>query len=284
MNSRKIKIYLASGWFTSSTREILDKVESLLDSRDDVELYSPRRDGIMLTPNQRHDTAVRESVFNDNISHITSADLVVANIYSGDGYNDPGTMYEIGYAMANNVPVVGFTTTLDNVSERFKGISSGFEYIVQGYENLSACLDDYDILESKPLSKDKVLFVGAGNDDIDKKLVSYIMDNGADVRWINEFHPEIYAKIDEVFRDVDYMIAVVDDRKTLVSWMIGQAYARHIPVITYSDFNYGINVMLLVSVLTHIRGTDELVKFLQQVKREGLESIPPFDISQLDSM
>lgn len=283
----KISVYLASGWFTPYTVEILDYLESSLDKREDIELYSPRRDGIMLPPNQKHDTKLRESIFEENISKIKSSDLVIANIYSGDPYNDPGTMYEIGYAMANNVPVIGYSPTPANIESRFKGILNNIHVVIGDIIDLYKLLDDIvpELRGTKSTTKRyKALFVGNGDKDVDQKLVSYIMDSGVHVRWVNEYHDSVSTRIDEIFEDIDYLIAVVDDRKTLMSWMIGQAYARKIPVITYSNYNYGINVMLLASVLTHIRGTEELVSFLQQVNREGLESIPKFDISQLDSM
>lgn len=281
--SKKIKVYLASGWFTPTTREILERLETKLSSREDVDLYSPRRDGIMLPPNQKHDTALRESIFRENIKNIDEADVVVANIESSDSYNDPGTIYEVGYAMAHGIPVVGYADTPINLSERFQGISSGFDGIlVKGYDDLDEYLDKSEFVRED--ISEKVLFVGSGNKEVDTKLASYIMDSGAKLRWVNEVHKDIYPRIEEIFKNVKYMIAVIDDRRTMVSWMIGQAFARGIPVITYSDYNYGINVMLLVSVLTHIRGTEELNQFLQQVKRSGLESIPKFDISQLDSM
>lgn len=281
MSDNKINVYLASGWFTQRTREILDKVEALLTIHPRVDLYSPRRDGIMLPPNQKHDTALRESIFKENISHITSSDLVVANIDSSDSYNDPGTIYEVGYAMANNIPVIGFALSPENISERFKGILDGFECVLFDYSTLDAYLNTYS---KSAKSTPKVLLVGSGNEVVDGKIASYVSESGSSVRWVYEDHSQVYANIDDIFKDVQYMIAVVDDRKTIVSWMIGQAYARGIPVITYSNHNYGINVMLLVSVLTHIRGFDELQSFLQQVKRGGLESIPKFDISQMDSM
>lgn len=283
--SKKLKVYLASGWFTPRTREILDTVEEKLSNREDIELYSPRRDGKMLPPNQKHDTELRESIFEENISHIKEADLVFANIDSVDSYNDPGTIYEVGYAMAANIPVVGFTLSDDNVPERFKGILNGFEHIIHSYDAIDGFFETFKMInEGQKKQSQKVLFVGGGNEDIDNKLASCIVDSGANLRWVNEVHDQVYARIDEIFEDVHYMIAVIDDRKTIASWMIGQAYERGIPIITYSDFNYGINVMLLISVLTHIRGTEELTKFLQQVKREGLDSIPKFDISQIDSM
>lgn len=282
--NKKVSVYLASGWFTSRTRDILDNLESKLSNREDVKLYSPRRDGIMLPPNQKHDTALRESIFKENIHHIIEADMVLANIDSKDSYNDPGTIYEVGYAMAHNIPVVGFSLGgEENISERFKGIRAGFECILTSYEEVDIYFNTYDMTHEVVDNAKKVLFVGAGNKEIDNKLASYIMDSGANLRWVNEVHSEIYSRIDEIFEDVEYMIAVIDDRKTIVSWMIGQAYARGIPVITYSDYNYMVNIMLLVSLKTHLRGTDELIKFLQQVKREGLDSIPPFDISEINA-
>lgn len=284
MGNKKISVYLCSGWFTPRTRDILDNLESRLASRKDVDLYSPRRDGIMLSPNQKHDTALRESIFKENIGHILGADMLLANIDSKDPYNDPGTIYEIGYAMANDIPVVGFSLGgEENIDERFKGIRAGFECILTSYEEVDIYFESYSMTHNIVDHSKKVLFVGAGNKDVDSKLASLIMDSGANLRWVNEVHNEIYSRIDEIFEDVEYMISVIDDRKTIVSWMIGQAYARGIPIITYSDYNYMINVMLLVSVKTHLRGTNELVKFLQQVKREGLESIPPFDISNINA-
>lgn len=278
----KLAIYLASGWFTPRTKDILDYLEYQLTQREDIDLFSPRRDGVMLPPNQKHDTALRESIFKDNIRHIDEADMVIANIDSVDSYNDSGTIYEVGYAMAHDIPVIGFTLSQENISDRFRGILNGFECIIDSYQELSEFLDDHKKEPEK--DKSKVLFVGSGNESVDKHLVAYIMDSGANLRWVNEVHKEVYSHIDDIFKDVQYMIAVIDDRKTIVSWMIGQAYARGIPVITYSNYNYGINVMLLVSVLTHLRGVEELKGFLQQVNEKGLESIPKFDISQMDSM
>lgn len=279
--NNQLNIYLASGWFTPRTREILDNLESMLTNHKRVSLYSPRRDGIMLPPNQKHDTTLRESIFRENISNIDKADLVVANIDSIDNYNDPGTIYEVGYAMAHNIPVVGFALSKENINERFLGVIDGFECVLFNYSSLDAFLEVY-VKPSSPAPK--VLLVGSGDEKVDGKIASYVTESGSNIRWVYEDHSQVYANIDDIFKNVKYMIAVVDDRKTIVSWMIGQAYARGIPVVTYSNYNYGINVMLLVSVLTHIRGSEELQSFLQQVKRGGLESIPKFDISQMDSM
>lgn len=285
MSNRKLRVYIASSWFTPATKETLGYLESLLDSNSNLEVYSPRRDGIVLPPNQKHDTSLRESIFEENISNIITSDVVLANIWSKDPYNDPGTIYEIGYAMANNIPVVGFSLGgEENVSERFRGIRDGFECILTEFQEVVSYFAVYSKTHPVPDKSNRVLFVGCGNKEVDDLVASYILDSGAKIRWVNEFHNEIYSRIDEIFKNVEYLLVIIDDRRTINSWMIGQAYARGIPVVTYSNNNYGINVMLLVSILTHIRGTEELENFLAQVREYGLSSIPKFDISQMDSM
>lgn len=287
MKNNKIRVYIGAGWFTERTRDILDHLEVQLGGYDNLSVYSPRRDGIMLPPDQKHDSALRESIFQENIRSIKNSDIVLANIDSMDDYNDPGTIYEVGYAMASGVPVIGFDLS-NNIKSRFGSILNGFECIISSYEELDELIRSGDIRKfvyEKKEDPQKVLFVGAGNKEINQKLIAHIMESGANVRWIESVaYPTVYPKIDEIFDGVKYMIAVIDDRETLVSWMIGQAYARNIPVVTYSDFNYGVNIMLLCSLVTHLRGTEELTEFLQKVKREGLESIPKFDHSTMNAM
>ena len=283
--SNKIKVYLASGWFTPRTKSILDNLETLLSEREEVDLFSPRRDGVLLPPNQKHDTSLRESIFQDNLNHILNADLVIANIDSVDSYNDTGTIYEVGYAMANDISVVGFTLSRDNIEERFKGILEGFDCIFESFDNVNEFFDElHEDSEESDYIPPKVLFIGAGNSEVDKKIASYISDSGYRLRWINENSGSIYSDIENVFDGVDFMIAVIDDRKTLVSWMLGQAYSRKIPIVTYSDHNYGVNVMLLMSLRAHLKGETDLVNFLQKVKRNGLDSIPKLDTSDFASM
>lgn len=286
ISQKKIKVYIASGWFSERTRDILDNLESHLGQHSSLSVYSPRRDGIMLAPNQKHDPQLRESIFKENIRQILNSDIVIANIDSMDDHNDPGTIYEIGYAMASRVPVIGFDLS-NNIRSRFGSILNGFECIISDYADLDDLIETGDIRNFlyEREEPQKVLFVGARNRGVNQKLIAHIMESGANVRWIEAGeYPSVYPRIDEIFDGVKYMIAVIDDRETLVSWMIGQAYARNIPVVTYSDFNYGVNIMLLCSLVTHLRGTEELTEFLQKVKREGLESIPKFDHSSMNAM
>lgn len=50
----------------------------------------------------------------------------------------------------------------------------------------------------------------------------------------------------------DLVIAVIDDRDQGVIWEMGYAYARGIPTITISQFDYDVNLMLSGTVIGHI--------------------------------
>lgn len=281
MSRQVFRVYLASGWFSEKEEDIRSSLEDYLSKRPDVKLYSPKRDGVMLNADQKNNKEVLKSVFRDNVSHIDGSDYVVANIWSEHWYNDPGTMYEIGYALAHHIPVIGYTPTMINVEDRFKGITSAFFAIATDLSALDKAIDQYKLgVSEKNLS---ILYVGNGNLDTDDKLLSMLLDSGALVKCVNNEHREIYRDIESIFDKVDLVIAVIDDRKTIVSWTMGQAFARNIPIATYSDQGYGINVMLLCSLLTHIRGEDEMKEFLEQIKN-GLDTVPEFDISQIESM
>ena len=283
----KVKIYSAGPWFTERQAAILDKVEGMLSSKKNISPYFPRKDGVKLPSNQKHDTELRFRVFRDNVTHIDEADFVLADLDAGDSYSDTGTLWEVGYAMARDIPVIGYDFS-GKAKERYGSILNGLVDLLTDYEDLNTVLDTLSAepteLEESTRARSKVLFVGAGNKEVDEKIATYISESGSSLRWVTNDHVNVYSRIDEIFDGVDYMIAVIDDRKPLVSWMIGQAYVRGIPVITYSDKDYGVNIMLLCALLTHLRGTSELVAFLQKVKREGLESIPRFDISTLNAI
>ncbi len=60
-----------------------------------------------------------EAIYTANIGLIQDADLVVANIspFRGPGM-DPGTAFEIGFALALQKPVIGYASKLGNYKDR----------------------------------------------------------------------------------------------------------------------------------------------------------------------
>ena len=114
-------------------------------------------------------------------------------------------------------------------------------------------------------------------------------------RWIKESLHTLYSNIinlqeveglgrldiaDEIFQGSYFILANIDDRDPIVSWSIGQAYARGIPVISYSDHDYGVNIMLLQSIKAHVKGREALLKVLKDIHEWGINSIEEIDTSK----
>ena len=95
------KIYLASGWFNPTQAEELTTFEEICDSREWIELASPRRI-FVCPPNAPKET--QDATFDGNLHHIKTADFLIVNTRD----KDIGTIWEAGYAYANEVPIVYF--------------------------------------------------------------------------------------------------------------------------------------------------------------------------------
>lgn len=98
------KVYLAAPWFNQEQKERHDAVLKLLDQHT-TNVRSPFR--IFVCPPDA-DAETREKTFMGNLQEIREADLVVAVT---DG-KDPGTLWEMGYAFARGIPVVGVALAL----------------------------------------------------------------------------------------------------------------------------------------------------------------------------
>lgn len=98
-------VYLAGPWFSAGEPERLAHLEALMD-RLKISYYSPRLDGIDLTPDATD--ADRDAVFADNTDHLKTAKLVLA---VADDY-DTGTIWETGMAFGLKIPVAYYTETL----------------------------------------------------------------------------------------------------------------------------------------------------------------------------
>ena len=95
------KIYLASGWFNPIQAEELTRLEEICDSRAWIDLASPRRI-FVCPPNAPKET--QDATFEGNLHHIKTADFLIVNTRD----KDIGTIWEAGFAFANNVPIVYF--------------------------------------------------------------------------------------------------------------------------------------------------------------------------------
>ena len=292
--NKKLRCYLGGGWFSANQDEVLTSLEELLSNNDSVEPYFPRVHGVKLEPEEFHDPKLRERIFQENVKHILESDLVVAACDGRDGFYDTGTQWEVGYAMANNIPVVAYDTT-NKIYERMRSITNGFLSIFHDLGTLDNFLTLYaknyrqeDVYNKFPV---KILFIGPDTEEkhreVNSDLVSSVIleCHGSNFRWVDNLSMEsLYESIDNVFEGIDYMISVIDDRHPIVSWIMGQAYSRNIPVITYTNFDYGVNIMLLHSLMYHCKGKEELKSIMQKMKRDGIYSLPKFDDSSTKAM
>lgn len=98
-------VYLAGPWFSAGEPERLAALENLMNDLK-ISYYSPRLDGIDLTPDATD--ADRDAVFADNTKHLATAKLVLA---VADDY-DTGTIWETGMAFGRGIPVAYYAETL----------------------------------------------------------------------------------------------------------------------------------------------------------------------------
>ena len=284
---KKIKEYTASGWFTKNTDEILTKIEGMLRNCEDISPYFPRHDGVKLKEGEIQNHEIRKKVFDDNVKHIDKADFLLVNLDGQDGFYDTGTLWELGYAMSKDIPVVAFDTT-GTVPERLPNFAEGFEIILTSFEELGTFLESISqfVPQRKKSSNKKVLLVSPSDTEVQresaKDVAAVIIEcKGSEFRWVDQSSKlGLYTYMDDIFQGVELMVAVIDDRDPLVSWMMGQAYQRGIPTVSYTDFDYGVNVMLAVSITEHIKGKNNLKAFLQKIKREGIPT-QSYDTSNL---
>jgi nucleoside deoxyribosyltransferase len=99
------KVYLAAGWFNPVQAEELTMLEEICDSKEWIELASPRRI-FVCPPSASKET--QDATFDGNLHHIKTADFLIVNTRD----KDIGTIWEAGYAFANDVPIVYFCNGL----------------------------------------------------------------------------------------------------------------------------------------------------------------------------
>jgi nucleoside 2-deoxyribosyltransferase len=105
IKNTKKKIYLAAGWFNQVQAEELTQLEEICDSKEWIDLASPRRI-FVCPPGAPKET--QDATFDGNLQHIKTADFLIVNTRD----KDIGTIWEAGYAFANEVPIVYFCNGL----------------------------------------------------------------------------------------------------------------------------------------------------------------------------
>ena len=136
------KIYLASGWFSPTQAEELTRLEKICDDRGWIDLASPRR--IFVCP-PGAPKKTQDETFSGNLHHIKTADFLIVNTRD----KDIGTIWEAGYAYANNVPIVYFCQGLPSGAKFNLMLARSGVKVCTSFEQLEDYLDR--CFESKKL-------------------------------------------------------------------------------------------------------------------------------------
>jgi nucleoside 2-deoxyribosyltransferase len=128
-------VYLASGWFNPVQADEVDKLEAILDARQNwIDLRSPRRIFIC-PPNASRE--VQDSTYHGNLKHIREADFLIANTRD----KDLGTIMECGYAAAHEKAIVYFCNGLPPNAKFNLMLSRSGIKVCTSYDELTDYLD-----------------------------------------------------------------------------------------------------------------------------------------------
>lgn len=101
-NTKKLKCYLASGWFTPkqiSTYTLL--CDALVAYSTDIDVFYPKNQ-IQIMSGAINDEQLRTNVFTRNINELHKADFIICSTED----KDMGSVFEAGYAHAIKKPII----------------------------------------------------------------------------------------------------------------------------------------------------------------------------------
>ena len=113
---KKNRVYLAGPFFSDNQVKRLDEIQDLLAANKTIgDIFRPGKDDY--TAAEFGSFEWQTAVFKHDINNINVSDVVVAmldyKIEENELEPDSGTMWECGYAFANNVPVIGVRNMTD---------------------------------------------------------------------------------------------------------------------------------------------------------------------------
>lgn len=288
-----IKVYLASGWFNERDERILTKLEDYLVSMaPEISVYRPRKDGIELTPEDFHDHAKRKSVFDSNVRNIDTADLLVVNLDCGSSKLDTGTVWECARAVTLGIPVVIYNEVeeppllglrmgnlvtgigireVHTVSELDYILRSYLTFGVPKYPAVSTQKDEDDVEPYPVFLRDYETSV----EDSSTPFLATCIEHLPRLKVIDTSHKRSKSAVEDT--PAKFYIIPTDSKDPRITWYMSTAYARGIPIFTYSSKGSPLNLMLIFSVVKHCVGISDLYDTLSQIQTDGIESFEEFN-------
>lgn len=305
-------IYTASGWFCDNDQRILHEMENFVEELKNKNLctiHRPRVDGVELKPGEFHDPSLRRKVFNDNVVNIDSADIIYANLTVASAPRlDTGTVWEVAYAISRGKIVVVLDEYNgdyigDSLLDRFSGLLD--QSNVRIFNNMSTAnkfieniLVDEDFLITRMAEKEKENESSRDTRDLKDYPLVFLPESTELLEYegVVKSLQEIYGKnvayatnlrnldnarnISRIMEQYPYLVMPISKRDPIVIYMMGVAYYKKIPVITYSDSDASVNLMLVCSVKYHASGSKQLVEVLNKVHQGSIDDLD-FDDSEL---
>jgi len=113
---KKNRVYLAGPFFSKEQISRLDEIQKLLAANPNIgDIFRPGDDEYTATEFGSFEW--QTAVYKHDINNINMSDVVVAmldyKIEENEMEPDSGTIWECGYAAANNVPVIGVRNVKD---------------------------------------------------------------------------------------------------------------------------------------------------------------------------
>lgn len=275
------KVYLASGWFNERDDRILTQLEDKLCSIEGLQVYRPRKDGIALTSEEFHDHELRRKVFDSNVVNIDTADFLVVNLDCGSPRLDTGTVWECARAVAMGLPVVVYNEASPSLLKSRLGdlVNSIMIKHVHSLEELERVVKGLQVSSLKYPS----LQIRDGNrtsptvvcDDQEGDFLATILDTLSGVSVVP--NPKCSeSAIENVVLNASYFILPTDTKDPVITWYMSVAYYLGIPILTYTDKNLPLNLMLIFSVKKHIIGLTDLRETLSKITRFGIDTLPEY--------
>lgn len=129
MSDKKYDFYVAGPFFDPEQTAGMEHIERVLEDHG-KKLFKPRLAS-------RIEEVGPEGCFRDDIQGIDSSEAVIANLID----EDPGTMFEIGYAYAKGMPVYGYYDGLTPMDRVNLMIAQAVRMVFAGPEDLAEFLE-----------------------------------------------------------------------------------------------------------------------------------------------
>ncbi|SHJ56977.1 Sugar or nucleoside kinase, ribokinase family [Clostridium amylolyticum] len=131
--TKEVVAYLAGPFFSEQELYWVNYVKQMLELRK-IKVLSPFHSNGIVKLDSTYEE--RKRVFNLDIELLEKANIVIALI----DHNDPGTYFEMGYALKKGVPIIGYKTSVGGLNNM---ISCGCSAIVSNIDNLIEEVEKY---------------------------------------------------------------------------------------------------------------------------------------------